>query len=372
MKVLCSEFTMGIFFVCAFYVLFLGLDYLIITNMPTIPNLPFPEKFLDYAFVFTGLWSWDLLSTFFFGHRTRIRIRGNTKLAHDMEDAPGYKVTIFLMQTTFARFFAPLFYSQLIQETAEQGEFADSPESKAHIPTFIKTYNVDIKDVKRSLEEFTTLNDFFYRRLRPETRPIFQKSNNSVAVLPADGVTTVFQKVDDMFKFAVKQVPFTLEEFVGAEYAKKFEGGSLMITALTPREYHRYHSPVTGVWKDPVKHMGETLVVYRHGLTLNILVEQRRQILPIETEEFGTVLYIPIGAHEVGSINWTIEQGKPFNKGDETGFFAYGGSTIVTLFQKNTIDFAKDLLASSLEGIDTLVQFGTELGTVSIHSKKRS
>ena len=90
--------------------------------------------------------------------------------------------------------------------------------------------------------------------------------------------------------------------------------------------------------------------------------ENSRAILPIESPVFGTVLYIPIGATMVGSIIFTAQEGQHVNKGDELGYFAFGGSTVIVLFKKGTITFDSDILFNSRKPIETLVKMGYRIG----------
>lgn len=95
---------------------------------------------------------------------------------------------------------------------------------------------------------------------------------------------------------------------------------------------------------------------------IDIFGENSRAILPIESPIFGTVMYIPIGATLVGSINFTIHEGQNVNKGDELGYFAFGGSTVIVLFKRGTITFDSDILFNSRKPIETLVKMGYRIG----------
>jgi len=82
----------------------------------------------------------------------------------------------------------------------------------------------------------------------------------------------------------------------------------------------------------------------------------------IHTKNFGDVLYITIGATMVGSIVFTQKEGNTVKKGDEMGYFAFGGSTILVLFQKDKIKFDEDLVVNSSKPIETLVKMGESIG----------
>jgi phosphatidylserine decarboxylase len=99
---------------------------------------------------------------------------------------------------------------------------------------------------------------------------------------------------------------------------------------------------------------------------LNVFTENKRTITLIDSPQFGTVAYIAIGATLVGSIIHTCDEGDTLKRGDEVGYFAFGGSTIITLFTKGAIKFDDDLLLNSAQPLETLVRVRTPVSCVSL------
>jgi phosphatidylserine decarboxylase len=92
------------------------------------------------------------------------------------------------------------------------------------------------------------------------------------------------------------------------------------------------------------------------------LVENKREVTLVESAVFGTVAMIEVGATNVGSIRQSFVPGRAVAKGDEKGFFAFGGSCVITLFQRGRIRLDADLLAQSAESIETYAKMGDRLG----------
>ncbi len=95
---------------------------------------------------------------------------------------------------------------------------------------------------------------------------------------------------------------------------------------------------------------------------LAILAENKRMITEIETERFGTILYVEIGATSVGAIRQTYTPETPVKKGDEKGYFEFGGSCIVLLFERDKLRFDADLIKNTEQGFETRANFGDSLG----------
>jgi len=164
----------------------------------------------------------------------------------------------------------------------------------------------------------------------------------------------------------VKGHKFSVRELIqDEELAKKFEGGALAIFRLAPQDYHRFHLPVNCTVQSFRPFPGEYYTVNPIAIRepIDVYTENKRNRVLLKSEEFGDVLYITVGATLVGSILFTGQEGKSYKKGDELGYFAFGGSTVLVIFQKGRIVFDEDLLANSQRPIETLVKVGTSLGT---------
>ncbi|HWA85915.1 MAG TPA: archaetidylserine decarboxylase [Opitutus sp.] len=236
-------------------------------------------------------------------------------------------------------------------------------DSAQRVLPFIEKYNVDVDEFAKSPFEFRTFNEFFYRRLKPEVRPI--APGERVAVMPADGRHLAFPDVDVAGGFYVKGAKFALGELLGeAAVAAKFAGGAMLISRLCPVDYHRFHFPVSGTPGEPRLVNGWLYSVNPVALRRNIryLVENKRMITLIESPEFGPVAMIEVGATNVGTIRQGFVPGRAVAKGEEKGLFAFGGSCVITLFQRGRIRFDEDLVRPSAEQMEVYAKMGDRLG----------
>ncbi len=139
----------------------------------------------------------------------------------------------------------------------------------------------------------------------------------------------------------------------------------MIISRLCPVDYHRFHFPVAGVPGKTIFINGPLYSVNPIALRQNIHIfaENKRAWCRIDSAKFGSVIMFEIGATCVGSFEYTYTPGKPVNKGDEKGFFKFGGSSTILLFEKNRIRLAEDLLENSSQGRELYARIGDFLGS---------
>ncbi len=247
------------------------------------------------------------------------------------------------------------------------GMFADSQLSSYFIPGFIKKYALNDSHFLQPVEEFKTFNDFFRRKLKPEARPIFPGDNAIIS--PADGAVLIIPVLHQDLSFPIKGITLSLEKLLqNNNLAEEFKDGTAVIIRLAPWDYHRLHFPVSGI---PSKH---TIIhgdyqsvhpyVYRCGI--QPLEINERHVILYETDQVGKMAIIPVGALFVGSITHTYTPNHRHNKGDEIGYFSFGGSTVVLLFQKNTIIIPDHVMQNSAQGNETPIKMGALLAESTI------
>lgn len=256
----------------------------------------------------------------------------------------------------------------LLNLSNKQGVHMSSRESSKEIPEFIEFFQdrINVDEFKYPVESYKTFNEFFIRELKPGVRPIQFENNDHVAVCAADCRLMVYKSSDEAKRFWIKGRKFSVKGLLGDEIlANDFEGGSLAIFRLAPQDYHRFHMPISGV-------IGKNIIIPGHLYTVNpiavnskycnVFTENKRVVNVIISKEFGKMAFVAIGATMVGSINFTKDEGDRVKKGEEFGYFAFGGSTVICVFQKGAIDFDEDLVANSERSLETLVYMGTSLG----------
>lgn len=228
---------------------------------------------------------------------------------------------------------------------------------------FVVDYNLDADEFGKQAWEYKTFNEFFARTLKPSARPIAE--GDDVAVLPADGRHLAFPNVDEAEGFYVKGSTFTLPELFGsAELAEPFEGGTMLISRLCPVDYHRFHFPVEGVPEEASLIKGWLYSVSPIALRRRVryLVENKRMLTLIDSPRFGQVAMFEVGATCVGTIKQLFVDGRTNAKGEEKGLFKFGGSCVITVFQRGRINLAEDLVTHSREQREVYAKMGDVLG----------
>ncbi len=197
-----------------------------------------------------------------------------------------------------------------------------------------------------------TYNEFFARKLAsPDARPIADAD----VVAPADSWPKKTWAIDERNQLVYDDLQIKtakisdIAQLIGndSQYKDAFAGGTLTHTFLDVNCYHRYHAPVDGVLKElrtvPGVSAGggytlwddeEKLYYYVNDLGFQMV--ETRACAIIETEDYGLVAMLPVGMSQICSVNWipTLHVGQTLHRGDEMGFFKFGGSDIVMIFQR--------------------------------------
>lgn len=242
------------------------------------------------------------------------------------------------------------------------GRRMDSPGSRARVLPFINDYDMDAGEFAQAPEHFASFNEFFYRKLKPDARPIAAAD----VVFPADGRHLGFANVDAIEGVFVKGQTFDLPQLIGdPELAERYAGGSLVLSRLCPVDYHRFHFPVSGMVSEAQLINGPLFSVSPIALArkLSYLWQNKRTLTKIRTETMGTVLMMEIGATCVGSIVQTYQSGGLVGKGEEKGYFAFGGSSTITIFEPGSVTLAADLLENSARQTETYARIGDSMGS---------
>ncbi|KAI1327302.1 phosphatidylserine decarboxylase-domain-containing protein [Xylariaceae sp. FL0255] len=250
----------------------------------------------------------------------------------------------------------------------KQGRKYDDPASKSQIEGFVAFHKLDMSEVLLSVDEFKNFNEFFYRALKPDARPCSAPDNSHIIVSPADCRSVVFNTIDAATNVWIKGREFSIKRLLGDAYpedAKLYEnGGSLGIFRLAPQDYHRFHVPVDGILRKPKLIEGEYYTVNPMAIrsALDVYGENVRVICPIDTEHHGRVTVICVGAMMVGSTVITRNEGEHVKRAEELGYFKFGGSTLVVLFEPGKMVFDADLVDNSNSALETLIRVGMAVG----------
>ena len=235
------------------------------------------------------------------------------------------------------------------------------PTSRAKVPRFIESLGIDASEASLPVGDCRSLDEFFCRRLRPEARPIEKSPNRFLA--PADGRTTVFPSVGDR-EFVIKGCRVRLADLLGdLSQAEHFCDGAAIVARLAPCDYHRFHFPDSG--RATTAHLVNGRLHSVHPIALENKARSfnnKRTITLLESENFGRVALVEVGAFAVGTIVQTYQPGQVI-RGQEKGYFRFGGSTVVVLVPPNRLVLDEDLVSTSAKGLETFVKMGTSIGS---------
>lgn len=242
------------------------------------------------------------------------------------------------------------------------GRRMSQPSSTARIAPFIDTYGLDPSEFAENPSAFRSFNEFFYRKLKPSARPIA----SAPVLFPADGRHLGFPDISLIDSFFVKGQTFNLPALLGdSSLASEYARGSLVLSRLCPVDYHRFHFPAAGVPSGTITLPGPLFSVSPIALAKNLsyLWTNKRTLTRLKTENLGTILLMEIGATCVGSIHQTFTPGTPVGKADEKGYFAFGGSSTITIFEPGRVALAPDLLFHSSNQTELYARIGSEMAT---------
>ena len=252
------------------------------------------------------------------------------------------------------------------------GKLMNTKYSKRFIYRFIKKHDINITESKKDISEFIHFNDFFYRELKPFSRPI---DHTMEALLsPADGKILISvgthlccPPYETIKKISIKNNDYDICSLLqNKELSNKYENCSIVIIRLAPTDYHRFHFPCDG-------YAGETRVINGRYYSVSpialslypkVFIENKRTLCEITNEYIGSFIYMEVGATMVGSIKQTYTPNSFIKKGDEKGYFEFGGSTVVLLFPTDKIIFDSEILRNSENGNETKIAMGERIGTI--------
>lgn len=237
------------------------------------------------------------------------------------------------------------------------GAFLDSRLSKPLIARFVKNNGIDLSQFES--DGFRCFNDCFSRRIKAGLRPFSE--DEAVLFSPCDGLLSAYRLREDTV-LPVKQSAYTLSSLLQDEaLAARYRDGVCLVFRLCVNHYHRYCYPVSGVKGDNVFIKGRLHTVRPIALNARpVFTENCREYTVIETERFGEVLQMEVGAMLVGKICNHHGSGT-VTRGDEKGMFLYGGSTVILLLEKDKAAVNERFFEATANGEETPVVMGESL-----------
>ncbi len=227
----------------------------------------------------------------------------------------------------------------------EWGAFLDTTDSADGIKGFFSNPSYHIEDYFVAPSGWLTFNQFFARQVRPGRRPVDGRCDESVVVSPADSVFQGQWQITSDATITAKGLTWSVNVLLdGSPYQRMFRGGTFAHSFLNVNDYHWFHVPVGGVIKEVRKIPGRVRmdVIKKPDGSLGIVdgtgyqFTQDRGLVVIDSP-LGLAAVLPIGMAQVSSVNLTAEVGATVEKGEQFGFFAFGGSDIVMLFEAGRV-----------------------------------
>ena len=258
----------------------------------------------------------------------------------------------FAYETLAGRTLWPLLFGSKLC-SAVMGWRYDSPRSRSSIAALASIPGCRADEAEKPVSEYASFNEFFTRRLKPGARPV-----GDGLVSPADGRLRLFLGADADSPFPLKGARKSLREVFGPAGAPAVPDGlyDIAVVRLAPVDYHRFHFPCD------CRTEGAPIVVRGGYHSVNpialvrrpdIYAENERQIVRVEAS-FGPLWLVDVGAFGVGTIVQTYE-GERHAKGDEKGYFKFGGSTVILVARAGALAFDEDLVRNSAAGLETRV-----------------
>ena len=261
----------------------------------------------------------------------------------------------FLYRSVFGRAVLRLLTQRWVSKTV--GAFMSSPLSCPMINGFIRKNGIDMSQFEQ--RRFKSYNDFFTRRLADGARNIDLAPQSLIS--PCDSRLTVYE-INDKSRFFIKGRDYSVSELLcDDDTAQLFSGGQCLVFRLCVDDYHRYcrfdgGSPIKSRKIKGRLHTVQPIALER----FNFYHENSREWELAKTDNFGLALYCEVGALMVGRIvNHSVPS---FHRGDEKGYFEFGGSTVVLLLQKGKAQIDNEILKNSAENRETRVLLGQRIG----------
>jgi len=262
----------------------------------------------------------------------------------------------FLYGNAFGRMILKLLTARWISKLA--GAFLSCRISKLFISRFVKNNNIDLDEYYA--DDFRSFNDCFCRKIKEDRRPVDMDPTHLIS--PCDSYLTA-TTINEGTVLFIKQSQYTVSDLLGGDaVAEKYKDGLCLVFRLCVEHYHRYHYPDNGTKGENTFIEGKLHTVRPIALeACPVFAQNCREYTVMETENFGTVTQVEVGAMMVGRIK-NLHGAHTFKRGEEKGMFLFGGSTVVLLLEKGKATLKDEILEASARGEETPVKMGEHIG----------
>lgn len=242
--------------------------------------------------------------------------------------------------------------------------YMNSRLSKHKINKFIDKNDINVYEYDD--KKYSSYNDFFIRKVISSKRPINARSD--ILISPCDSKLMAYDITDDLC-LNIKNSYYSIDSIVESNIIDEYKGGLALVFRLSTDNYHRYcyidngskgkNNHIKGVY-----HTVQPIALKHY----NFYKTNTREWTILNTSNFGKVIQVEVGALCIGRIKNNHET-YIFKKGEEKGYFEFGGSTIVLLFKKDTIKLDDDIIRNSKSNIETIVKYGQRIGRAKLFKR---
>ena len=238
------------------------------------------------------------------------------------------------------------------------GKILDSSVSKPLINRFVEKNGIDLSEYES--DNFKCFNDCFTRKIKDGLRPICM--DKDALISPCDGLLSAY-KITPETVLDIKGSLYKVEDLVKSrKLAERYAGGTCLVFRLCVHHYHRYVYLDNGTKGKNVFIKGKLHTVRPIALeSLPVFKRNCREYTVMQTENFGKVTQIEVGALLVGKIK-NHDGVCKIQRGREKGMFLYGGSTVVLLLEKDAVKVDDEFFAATINGEETEVKMGQVIG----------
>lgn len=250
------------------------------------------------------------------------------------------------------RFLAGKFLSRIY------GVYQDTERSARKIPDFISSFQIPMDDYESG--PFRSFNEFFIRRFKPGKRPF--PSVPQLMGAPAEARYLAYHSAESPLTMPIKGLRLDPLSVLGdLPDRERFRNGPCLLARLCPVDYHRFHFPDSGRIRHYHEERGKLHSVNPVALQRSptLFLTNERQITVLDTDHFGQLAYVEVGALCVGKIVQSHALNQPYERGEEKGYFLFGASTVVVYGEAGKWEPEADLIRRTAEGIETLVELGS-------------
>ncbi|MDJ0657533.1 MAG: phosphatidylserine decarboxylase [Xanthomonadales bacterium] len=283
----------------------------------------------------------DLTSFYEFVGKTVVQIPENSTDMMQMDVAFYYVVDISPDEILSKD---PEFQKWTLDYTNAWAEFLNTEASLGHLASYTRDERFQIGDYQEGPSGWRSFNQFFARQPKPGKRPLARQDDPCTVLSPCDFVIMdPVSTISDDATVTIKGVTCKISELLqDCDHKDAFDGGLLISGILQIYDYHRYHTPIAGKVVEVKKIPGRIgLAIEREADQLVAILKpgfqftQDRGLMILKSPVMGLVGLLPVGMAQISSVNLPVEVGAELYRGEEFGYFQFGGSNMLILTQKD-------------------------------------